>query len=83
MEWHLWEEKLIWRWLYVGTSKNWLRLLAIGEAAVGLETNVLKSQVQEQYLNLVGLDGLPGAVSVERKNQRVKYRTHRVTGGKC
>ena len=46
-----------------------------------METNVLKSQVQEQYLNLVGLDGLTGAVSVERKNQRVKYKTHRVTGG--
>ena len=26
-------------------SQNWLSLLAIGRAAVGLETNVLKSQV--------------------------------------
>ena len=32
-------------------------------------------------MNLVGLDGLPGAVSVERKNQRVKHKTHRISRG--
>jgi len=39
-------------------------------------------------LNLMGLDGLPGVVSVERKNQRGKYKTHRISshtlrGGFC